>query len=234
MLTCKRNIFRPVARFAGRCGTVVSIAVFLLVAGCATCEPRPNLGLYKQKLTAWYDSGGYARCFSESALTASRALQREISKRRPGDRIVVVLDIDETCLSNWGYLTHVGFDVDAETFRDWVRTHNDPALQPTLELFRQAKAAGVPVFLVTGRRETLRKYTERQLRAAGFDSWDGLYLAPVAYNQDSIVPFKSGVREKLTKVGWRIVLNMGDQWSDLEGGYAVHAVKLPNPYYFIR
>lgn len=220
--------FLPYARLA-----VLFLAIFAL-SGCASCEPQPNLGLYKQKLTAWHDTGDYARCFAKSARMASSMLRSEIAKRPSGQRLAVVLDIDETCLSNWGYLTKFGFTINANTFREWVRVHNDPPLPPTLELYRLAKSAGVPVFFVTGRKENLRGYTERQLRAAGFGEWAGLYLSPVDYDEDSIVPFKSGIRKKLTEEGWRIVLNMGDQWSDLKGGYAVHAVKLPNPYYFLR
>jgi len=30
-----------------------------------------------------------------------------------------------------------------------------------------------------------------------------------------------------------IVLNVGDQFSDLEGGYALHPTKLPNPMYYL-
>ena len=37
-----------------------------------------------------------------------------------------------------------------------------------------------------------------------------------------------GDEESLT-----IVANYGDQWSDLQGGYADHAVKLPNPTYYL-
>jgi predicted secreted acid phosphatase len=161
-------------------------------------------------------------------------LRREIRHRRPGDRLAVVLDIDETALSNWGYLRRVGFDVNAGTFSTWTRRHNDPALEPTRTLFQEARRAGIPVFFITGRHEPLRVFTVRQLRAAGYDGWAGLYLAPTDYHQASIVPFKSGIRRKLESEGWRIILNMGDQWSDLEGGYAKNRLKLPNPFYFIR
>ena len=34
-------------------------------------------------------------------------------------------------------------------------------------------------------------------------------------------------------MGYRIVVNMGDQPSDLAGGYAEKAVLLPNPFYRI-
>ena len=35
--------------------------------------------------------------------------------------------------------------------------------------------------------------------------------------------------------GYRIVLNVGDQWSDLRGKpEAEYSVKYPDPYYFIK
>lgn len=210
------------------------LPLLIALAGCAVCEPQPNLGLYKEKLTAWHDSGSYGRCFSRSVRPAQDALRKALAARRPDDRIAVVLDIDETSLSNWGYLVRSGFNVDAESFRTWVGMHNDPALKPTLALFRDARAAGVPVFFITGRKETLRADTIRQLHAAGYKGWAGLYMEPVAYDLPSVVPFKSSVRGKLTDEGWKIILNMGDQWSDLDGGYAQNAVKLPNPFYYIR
>lgn len=209
-------------------------AAALALAGCTCCEPRPNLGLYKEKLVAWHDSGAYAACFSESARSAATVLRGEIARREPEDRLAVVLDIDETALSNWGYLSKVGFDVQADTFREWTARHNDPALAPTLALFNEARAAGIPVFFISGRKENLRALTIRQLRAAGYDGWTGLYLEPMAYSSPSVAPFKSGVRRQLTQQGWKLVLNMGDQWSDLDGGFADHTVKLPNPFYFIR
>jgi hypothetical protein len=38
----------------------------------------------------------------------------------------------------------------------------------------------------------------------------------------------------ITRRGYRIVVNLGDQRSDLDGGYALRAIKLPNPMYVIR
>jgi hypothetical protein len=46
--------------------------------------------------------------------------------------------------------------------------------------------------------------------------------------------FKSGERATIAAQGYRIVLNVGDQWSDDKGEpKAEFFVKYPNPYYFI-
>lgn len=225
---------KDTAHLRSRLTSCFLASLALALAGCATCEPQPNLGLYKQQLVQWHNSGDYAACFARSGRQAISAFRSELSRVRPGMRPAVVLDIDETALSNWGYLTAVGFDINSVTFQQWTARHNDPALPTTLELFNEAKARNVPVFFITGRKEVLRANTERQLRAAGYRGWAGLYLCPNDYDKESIIPFKSGVRRQLEQEGWSIIVNMGDQWSDLEGGYAIRKIKLPNPYYFIH
>jgi len=45
--------------------------------------------------------------------------------------------------------------------------------------------------------------------------------------------YKSAARADIEADGYRIVLNVGDQDSDLRGGHADKAYKLPNPFYFI-
>ena len=46
------------------------------------------------------------------------------------------------------------------------------------------------------------------------------------------VEYKAGTRRHIEKdLGYDIVLNVGDQWSDLQGGYADKVLKLPNPTY---
>ena len=47
------------------------------------------------------------------------------------------------------------------------------------------------------------------------------------------VEFKAGTRKHLEDTGYDIALNVGDQWSDLQGGSADHTVKLPNPTYYL-
>ncbi|WUV09249.1 hypothetical protein OG738_02700 [Amycolatopsis sp. NBC_01488] len=44
---------------------------------------------------------------------------------------------------------------------------------------------------------------------------------------------RSPTRAHIEATGAKIVLNVGDQFSDLEGGYALHPTKLPNPMYYL-
>jgi predicted secreted acid phosphatase len=47
------------------------------------------------------------------------------------------------------------------------------------------------------------------------------------------VRYKSGVRAHIESLGWDIVGNFGDQFSDLDGGFADKTFKLSNPNYFL-
>jgi hypothetical protein len=90
------------------------------------------------------------------------------------------------------------------------------------------------VFFITGRPASIPIFgerTEENLTAAGYSGWAGLVLKPA--DATGTVAYKSSARGDIEADGYRIVLNVGDQDSDLKGGYADKAYKLPNPFYFI-
>ena len=102
----------------------------------------------------------------------------------------------------------------------------------TLELFNLAKQNGVAVFFITGRRENTRAHTESNLTREGYDGWQQLFLKPDA-STDTTVQYKSGARATIEGQGYRIVANVGDQYSDLAGGHEDIGFKLANPFYFL-
>nr|CAB3460451.1 unnamed protein product [Digitaria exilis] len=64
-------------------------------------------------------------------------------------------------------------------------------------------------------------------------SSDALPLRPSSLGS-SVVPYKSGERQKLVDAGHLIVGNMGDQWSDLLGTpEAYRTFKVPDPMYYV-
>jgi acid phosphatase len=90
----------------------------------------------------------------------------------------------------------------------------------------------VAVFFITGRRENTRAHTESNLKREGYDGWQQLVLKPDASTQTT-VQYKSGARADIEQQGYRIVANVGDQYSDLAGGHEDVGFKLANPFYFL-
>ena len=114
----------------------------------------------------------------------------------------------------------------------WIGMARAEAIKPVLALARHARERGVAVFFLTGRPERMRAATEQNLRTAGYE-WTGVLLKPDALTTKSAVEFKAPERRKLVEEGYTIIVNIGDQMSDLDGGFAERTFKLPNPFYFI-
>jgi predicted secreted acid phosphatase len=212
----------------------------------ATDEPM-NVGEYKRKLTNYKCSGDYEKAI-EAVLTQAITFVEDHAARV--EKPALVLDIDETSLSNWPGLVTNDFSLIKDGPCDqaipgvcglvsWQLHARDEAILPTLKLFNAAKANGVTVFFITGRCDVgpMREATVANLKAAGYDGWADLVLRPAescAGKLDSVVAFKAPARAKIEEEGYTIIANVGDQWSDLDGGHAEQNYKVPNPYYFIK
>ncbi|HMD22102.1 MAG TPA: HAD family acid phosphatase [Alloacidobacterium sp.] len=203
-----------------------------------TKEPQPNLGQLKTRLTTYYsckEATCYVPQIESQSDKAIAILKREVAKAKPGDKLALVLDIDETSLSNWTEESQDDYGYIAKDWNDWIHQHSAPAIDGTLRLYHEAKNSKVAVFFITGRPESQREDTETNLKAAGYGAWDGLaFRADDHPKTQTVTDYKSGERGKVVAQGYRIILNVGDQLSDLNGNpQAEHSVKLPNPFYFI-
>ncbi len=183
-----------------------------------------------------------------------------IAQRAPQvENAAVVLDIDETSLSNWDDLYHNQFGYletgpcrlnNPHAFcgeSAWELSARATALQPTLELFRFIKTLRdknghrVGAFFITGRYESRAEHaaTAHNLRDVGYYGWDGLTLRPASTKSEDVATYKSGERAAIEqgKDHYTIIANLGDQYSDLIGNatgeHAERCFKLPNPFYFI-
>ena len=154
---------------------------------------------------------------------------------RPQEKLALVLDIDETTLSNYEEMVTADFAYDKTAFDAWVETAKAPAIPGTLRLFQEARRLGVSVFFVTGRAEAERAVTELNLHNQGFQNWQGLILRQASQASGTTQAFKSTARATIQAQGYKIVLNVGDQWSDLKGApEAEFSVKYPDPFYFLK
>jgi predicted secreted acid phosphatase len=145
-------------------------------------------------------------------------------------KLALVLDIDETSLSNYTQLNLAGFGNASAALATAVVAGVSPAIAPTLDLYQRARAAGISVFAITGRPAAVEAQTRQNLNNAGYTDLAGIFFKP---SSEQVIPFKSGQRAALEGQGYRIVANVGDQESDLAGGRADRSFKLPNPFYFI-
>jgi acid phosphatase len=207
-------------------------------------ESIPNLGplldrvnALKTELRQYHDCSGKAGCYSKDLdQQADRAIAflRTHAHRKANDRLAMVLDIDETALSNWAQMNAANFEYSSKDFNAWAASAQAPAIPGTLRLFKTAEELGVSVFFITGRPETQRASTEANLRLQGFDKWDRLIMRRADQQKLTAEQYKSAARGDVAGK-FRIVLNVGDQWSDLRGtNPAEYSVKYPDPYYFIK
>lgn len=195
-------------------------------------EPQ-NLGLLKTKLKAYHDCC-YAAALEKQDRVAMTFLERSVKRAKPGEKLALVLDIDETSLSNYKEEAADDFGFIEHDWDAWVDEANAPAIPGTLRLAQRAQQLGVAVFFITGRDYTQRTATEENLRVAGYSRWAGLTLRSKDELHEATIEYKSAARAKIVKAGYKIILNVGDQWSDLKGSpQAEYSVKLPNPFYYI-
>ena len=160
-----------------------------------------------------------ARAYLDSRLNAWS------TKRTPA----VVLDIDETSLSNYAGLVATGFTQVGNVINPVSASGR--AIQSTLAFYKHARARKVAVFFITGRPPQIASITAVNLLNEGYNAgWDGLFTKPT---DAGTAQFKSSTRASIEQRGYDIVANIGDQESDLDGGHADRAFKLPNPFYFI-
>lgn len=163
-------------------------------------------------------------------------LKDSVATAKASEKLAIVLDIDETSLSNWAVETHDDFGYVASDFNWFISLRQGKAITGTLRVFHEAEKDKVAVFFITGRPEGQRADTEANLKAEGYDQWEELYMRPDDHPKtQTVAEYKTANRAKIVAKGYRIVLNMGDQMSDLTGDpQAEHSVKLPNPFYFIQ
>jgi hypothetical protein len=178
-----------------------------------------------------------------------------------GKRKAVLLDVDDTALATWNYEVASNWAYNPTTNGEYVTDQRFPAVPGMVRLVAAAKAHGYAVFFLTGRGSAQEAATLGNLvhDGVGVDAGypaptdpdgtagpeDGLYTKPAltAYpsyltsacggDACTTIEYKSATRKHIESLGYDIVANLGDQFSDLRGGSADKRFKLPNPNYYL-
>jgi predicted secreted acid phosphatase len=214
----------------------------------------PNIDSAKSTIRTYYgaDSTGIANKTSSPYITELASIQKRalahLHAVSPGRKKAIVFDADDTTL--WTYdmednLMHFNFDPALQA--TWVFDQKFPATPGMVAFVAAAQAKGYAIFGITGRRFAQEAATIGNLTKVGytefdaenfFTKWDGADTNKPAYvtcvAACTTVEYKANTRKHIEQdLGYDVVLNVGDQWSDLQGGYADRALKLPNPTYYL-
>jgi hypothetical protein len=164
-----------------------------------------------------------------------------------GKMPAIVLDVDDTTLNTYSYEIYSNFVYNPTTNAAFVNAGVFPAVFYMPSLVRRATHDGYTIFYLTGRPESQRAGTVANLVSAGYPAPDAAHLfmrnkdanAPAYLPCDATPPYcttdqyKSMTRAHIEDLGYQIVANFGDQFSDLSFGHEKRAVKVPNPMYFL-
>ena len=204
----------------------------VFMASSVGAEPD-NLGLLKQSLIRYYDSGQYFKEIAAVTSQASDYIQKEAALNRQlsnPKHLAIVLDIDETSLSNYANMLKDDFANNTSKITQELLEAKEPPIAAVLDLYHQAVQSDIAVFFITGREPSLRDATIQNLRAAGYNQWSGLSFRSTKL---PTIAYKTCERSKISALGYTIIASFGDQESDLKGGYAQQTFKLPNPFYYL-
>ncbi|MER8004870.1 HAD family acid phosphatase [Streptomyces sp. NPDC094149] len=137
-------------------------------------------------------------------------VKERIAAAGAGEKQAIVLDIDNTALE-----TDFGFS--------WPQ----PANKPVLSVAQYAQQHGVSLFFVTARPGIIYLPTEYNLEHDGYQV-SGLYVRGLVDLFKDVAAYKTAQRVAIENKGYDIIANIGNSATDLSGGHADKAFKLPD------
>ncbi|HKD98804.1 MAG TPA: HAD family acid phosphatase [Micromonosporaceae bacterium] len=197
----------------------------------------------------------------EAAKVAAKGGQW-LSTRSHFDGIpAIILDVDDTTLATYNYEIFSNWAFNPTTNGQFVTNQQFPAVPGMVDMANAAAAQGYAIIFLTGRGAAQEPATLGNLTSDGIgvdagyptpttlnDGEDGLFTKPAPANYPpylqaacagdpngvcTTIHYKSATREHIESLGYDIVANFGDQFSDLNGGFADRTFKMPNPNYFL-
>jgi len=179
-----------------------------------------------------YHEHVYQQEIEKKIQDAKEYLDRRLTTRK-GVKLAIVLDIDESALSNYESLKRMSFTKNPQAIASAFLLSEGTPITPILELYQYAHQHNVATFFICERPQIpeMVSATVKNLRQAGYDNWTKIFFRPINNDNLSTALFKQNARKQIADEDYVIILNIGDQPTDLEGGYSEVTIRLPNPYY---
>lgn len=186
----------------------------------------------KQNIISFYESDAHTNQVREILKQAEKIIDLQASLQN----CAVVLDIDETSLNHYKALKDVGFPQE-ENHSIWdelvAKTNAEP-IKPTLDFYLYCINKGIKVFFISARFATYLDTTKQALQNAGYIGFEDVFVLPkdvFRYSSEDFKNFKAERRSYIESLGYKVLISIGDQSSDLTGGYTLNTFQLPNYMY---
>ena len=209
--------------------TILAITIISLFISCGTEKPL-NLTDARSEVKEFYESGKYDEELNEVVKNAWEQFEKVEFK----ENAVVIFDVDETVLNNYGLAELMGFGYVYEMNKKWNAEMKAPAIPQVKELYDFLIEKGAKIVFLTGRNIPEYKVTYKNLKQEGYTVFDTLITQREHEYELNAQEFKSSKRKEITEKGYEIIGTVGDQWSDLNGEYHGIQVKIPNYLYLIE
>ena len=208
---------------------IINLSLTLLLFSCATEKPV-NLSIAREEVKQYYKSGKYDVELNAVIEDAKKKFDEVEIKNNS----VVIFDVDETVLDNYGLAELMGFGYVYEMNKKWNAELKAPAIPKVKELYDFLLSKGAKIIFLTGRNFPEYDVTYENLQRNGYTVFDTLITQIGDERKMKAKDFKSSKRVWLTEQGYEIIGTVGDQWSDLEGQHHGIQVKIPNYLYLIE
>lgn len=197
---------------------IAAIVTILLMTGCSSTEQATNGETVEYNknehyvmAVLWFQTAAEARALYYQAFNlAEMKLDEALQSHTGGEKLAVIVDIDETVLDNSPCRAElIKTDKDFATcWLEWVDLIEAKPLPGAKEFLDYTASCGVEVFYVSNRFEAQREVTRENLVSVGFPYADDdhIYLREGGPSKES--------RRQAIAENYEIILLIGDNVND--------------------
>jgi len=212
---------------------IASLFCSLALCSAVYATPPLNMDAAKKNVSHYYESGDFNKDVQQLMAGASNYLKYRINHNSTNQKLAVVFDIDDTLISNYTLIKKDDFAQTKPIIQKVITNFEGTAIPEVQHFYNEVKDSHVAIFIITGRGEKIRNHTTQELNDLGYSGWNHLYLRTPEQSKLPAETYKTAVRQSITQSGYTIILNLGDQESDLMGGFSEKTIKIPNPLYIV-
>ncbi|MDB2592995.1 hypothetical protein N9Y17_04785 [Gammaproteobacteria bacterium] len=182
-----------------------------------------------KELESYVQSGEYEKQLQQAVVQGTAKIKPLL--RQEGVKWAAVFDVDETLLSNLGYMIPHRFIYDKGRFNQWTQSAQGQAIASVRALYYDLQDQGITMFVLTARPQSQCDITRYHLAQKGIKDYKQM-ICWQAKDPSTLSAYKAHIRQQIIQAGYRLLVDVSDQASDMANSpHAAVEIKLPNPFY---